>query len=109
MAALYFLAGAYHFIKPAFYRPIMPRWLPAHDALIYASGVAEMALAVGLLFPQTRTLAAWGIVLMLVSFFAIHIDMVITPGASRGLPQWALYTRIVVQFGLIYWAWRYTQ
>ena len=35
-------AGAMHFIRPWFYKPMMPAWLPAHDELIVASGVTEI-------------------------------------------------------------------
>ena len=33
MAGLYVLAGAMHFLRPDAYRPMMPPWLPAHEAL----------------------------------------------------------------------------
>jgi len=43
----------------------MPKFLPAHDLLIYLSGVAEILLGIGVLFPQTRILALWGLIAMI--------------------------------------------
>ncbi len=109
MAALYAVAGVMHFVRPGLYLGIMPRWLPAHGALVLLSGVAEVALAVGLLFGATRAYAAWGIIAMLAVFLLVHFDMALTPGAGKGLPGWALWARIAGQFALMAWAYRYTQ
>ncbi len=109
MALLYAAAGVVHFVKPEFYLGIMPRWLPAHGPLILLSGIAEIALGVGLLFEATRVWAARGIIAMLAVFLLVHFDMALKPGASKGLPNWALWARIAGQFLLIAWAWRYTQ
>ena len=75
MAFLYIAAGVYHFVKPKFYLYMMPPYLPAHKLMVSLSGVAEIALGIMLLFPQTRSIGAWGIILMLISFFTVHIYM----------------------------------
>lgn len=36
-------AGARHFAIPKSYRRIMPPYVPAHRAMVYASGLAEIA------------------------------------------------------------------
>ena len=38
----------------------MPRYLPAHRELVYASGVAEIAGGAGVLHPRTRARARAG-------------------------------------------------
>jgi uncharacterized membrane protein len=43
----FILAGALHFVMPETYEKIVPRYLPARRALVYASGVAEIAAAPG--------------------------------------------------------------
>ena len=53
----------------------MPKFLPAHDLLIYLSGVAEILLGIGVLFPQTRILALWGLIAMLIVFLIVHVNM----------------------------------
>ena len=69
MGIIYAILGVLHFTNTGFYRPLMPKFMPSHDLLIYLSGVAEIILGIGVLFPQSRNLALWGIILMLLVFF----------------------------------------
>jgi uncharacterized membrane protein len=76
--ALGFLAsGAVHLAKPEFYEPIMPSWVPSHREVILGSGVAEIALAAGLLTPATRRLAGWGSVALLLGVYPANIKMAV--------------------------------
>ena len=75
MGVLYTVLGFLHFTNTGFYRPFMPKSLPAHDLLIYLSGIAEILLGIGVLFPQTRNLALWGIIAMLLVFLLVHVNM----------------------------------
>jgi len=84
MGVLYTVLGILHFTNTGFYRPFMPKFLPTHDLLIYLSGVAEILLGIGVLLPQTRTLALWGIIAMLLVFFLVHINMLF-PANSLGI------------------------
>lgn len=104
MAAMYIFAGTMHFIKPKAYLRIMPRYLPSHKALVFWSGVAEIALGLGLCFTLTKNLAIWGIIVMLVVFLLVHFYMLSGEKASAGIPKWVLLLRIPMQFGLMYWA-----
>ena len=106
MSLLYTAAGIYHFIKPKFYLAIMPPYIPNHSLMILLSGIAEVVLGLALLFPATRSLAAWGIILMLIVFLPVHIYM-ISSGKFAKIPELILYVRILLQFVLIYWAYRY--
>ena len=100
---LYAVLGILHFTNTGFYRPFMPKFLPAHDLLIYLSGVAEILLDIGVLFPQTRTLALWGIIAMLIVFLIVHVNMLL-PANGLGISPWILWLRLPIQFLLIYWA-----
>ena len=74
--ALGFLgSGVVHLVRPQVYEPIMPAWVPAHREVILGSGVAEVALAVGLLTPATRRLAGWGSVALLLGVFPANLKM----------------------------------
>jgi uncharacterized membrane protein len=42
------VSGVAHLVRPQLFEQIMPHRLPAHRGLVYASGVAELACAVGL-------------------------------------------------------------
>lgn len=107
MASMYIIAGIIHFIKPRMYERIMPRYLPAHRALVYLSGAVEIILGIGLLFEETRALAIYGIIIMLCFFLLVHFYMLSSKKAGAGIPQWALVLRIPLQFFLMYWAWFY--
>lgn len=105
------LAGLNHFLDPDAYVAMMPDALPAHLALVYISGVAEIAGGLGLILPQTRRLAAWGIVLLLLAVFPANINMAINdiPLDGRDLPAWALWGRLPLQALFIAWACWYTK
>ena len=107
MAGLYIVAGLFHFVKPKMYEAIIPPYLPSHRALVLISGFFEVAFGAGLLFVETRSLSAWGIILMLLAFLPVHIYM-LQSEKFRKIPRWALWVRIPLQFLLIYWAYQFT-
>ncbi len=104
---MYVFGGLMHFIKPKAYMRIMPRYLPNHKALVFWSGVAEIALGIGLCFSSTKNIAIWGIVAMLGIFLIVHFYMLSGEKASAGIPKWVLILRIPLQLGLMYWAYWY--
>ena len=67
MALLYIIAGVLHFIKPEFYLPIMPRYLPYHLELIYLSGFCEILCGLLLFFKHTQALGAWLTIALLIA------------------------------------------
>lgn len=105
MAGLYVIAGIMHFIKPKLYWRIIPPYFPNPKALVVWSGIAEIALGLGLLIPASKNLSIYGIIAMLLLFLSVHFHMLKDKKAASGLPKWALILRIPLQFGLIYWAW----
>jgi uncharacterized membrane protein len=106
-AIVYIVAGLNHFISPKTYLAIMPPYIPAHEQMVMLSGVAEVVLGVGLLFPATRPLAAWGLVLLLIAVFPANVYMV-TSNRFRRFPAWLRWARLPLQGILIWWAYRYT-
>ena len=107
MAGMYVAAGILHFVKPAAYMRIMPRYLPAHKELVYLSGIAEILLGIGLCIPILKDWAIYGILLILAVFLLVHLYMLSGEKASAGIPRWLLLLRIPLQFGLMYWAYWY--
>ncbi len=64
LAAFYALAGVIHLVRPAPFLTIMPGWVPAPEAVVLWTGVAEIAGAVGLVqpfSPRLRRAAGWGL------------------------------------------------
>lgn len=111
LTVLMVLAGVNHFVSPDPYVAMMPAALPAHLALVYVSGVAEIAGGLGLILPRTRRAAAWGLVLLLLAVFPANVNMAVNhlPLGERTLPAWALWGRLPLQAVLIAWAWWYTR
>lgn len=75
----YVLAGTLHFIQPEAYLRIMPTYIPAHLFMVRASGICEILGGAGLLVPQTRRAAAWGLVALLIAVFPANIYMATNP------------------------------
>ncbi len=110
MAILYFLAGLNHFRDPQFYLDIMPSFFPIKEILNFVSGGMEVVLAIGLFSVSTRKISAYLIILLLISFFVVHIAHLFqTPDIYNELGKAAPYLRIVFQFVFICWAYKVGQ
>lgn len=107
-AVFYIWAGINHFRMPKFYLKMMPDYLPMPKQLVDWSGIAEIFLGIGLLFEQTRSLVAWGIILLLIAVFPANIFM-LTSGKFNKIPKWFLYARFPLQILLIWWAFSFTK
>src|SRR5687767_8636182 len=107
MATLYLVAGVNHFVNPSFYLRLIPPYLGDAELINIGAGLAEILLAVLLLFNRTRKLAAYGIVGMLIAFLPTHIFMLQKPAnGAVEVPGWILWLRLlVIQPLLILWAW----
>jgi uncharacterized membrane protein len=108
MAVLYVLAGSLHFVKPKMYLRIMPPYLPEPLFLVYLSGAIEIALGVLLFFGQTRSLAAWGVIALLIAVLPANIYMLQKGGEAFRMSDWVLWVRLPLQIVLMAWAFWYT-
>lgn len=112
MGVLLAFAGVMHFVRPDFYEPMMPPYLPWPLALIYISGIAEVVCGVGLLIPQTRPYAAWATIALLIAIFPANIHIAVNDvpvfGAAEGGGIWN-WVRLPIQGLLVWWAWLYTR
>ena len=107
LSFIFGLAGVFHLIRPKAFMRIMPLYIPYHKLLVYLSGIAEIFVSLGLLFTPTRIFSAWSIIFILILFFPVHIHMLVHKKASLNFPKFVLVTRLLLQFGLIYWAYLY--
>jgi len=98
-------AGIMHFVIPRVYESIVPDSLPAKRALVYASGVAEIAGGVGVLHPRTRGAASVWSVATLVAVFPANVHMALNP-ERYPVPggRAALLARLPLQALAIAWA-----
>ena len=105
MGLLYVVAGVNHFRVPRVYERMMPPWLPAHRELVLLSGAFEVLLGVGVVVPATRTLAAYGVIALLLAVFPANVQMFREPEKWAKVPRWLLVLRLPLQGLLVWWAW----
>lgn len=86
MGPAYAVAGLLHFVVPELYAQIVPPILPAPLALVYLSGVAEVAVGLGLLWPRTRAYAAWATIALLLAIFPANVYMATSSVVITGMP-----------------------
>ena len=98
-------AGIQHFIKPEFFMPFVPDFLPLKTTIIYASGVAEILVGVLLLIKKYAKIGAIGILVLLFLFLPIHIWDVFAEVPAIGSRKAALI-RLPIQFLLIFIVWK---
>jgi uncharacterized membrane protein len=109
MAMLYMAAGIYHFVNPRFYQKIMPTYLPWHIPLVYISGICEIVFALLLIPESTRPMAAWLIIILLITVFPANIQMTVSFWQKQYSGLWIALLRLPLQLVFIWWAWIYTK
>ncbi len=113
MGIMLLLTGSAHFLFPKSLDAIVPNFLPG-DARLWTniSGVAEFAVAVGLLAPidmkvggiRVRLIAAQSAFLLFLAVYPANIKMAID-WSDRTMPAPLIaFARLPLQFGLFYWA-----
>lgn len=111
LAVLMIAAGILHFVIPQPFIKIVPGLLPYPAALVYISGVCEIALGAGLFFPPARRLSAWGLVALFIAVYPANLNMALNHIKLTGIPDswWVHSIRLPLQFVLIAWAYWYTR
>lgn len=108
LVAVFGVAGIGHFVIPEPFERIVPNWIPQPRLMVYVSGVAELAGAIGLLMPAVRTAAGWGLIALLFAVFPANIKMLqlaIAEHASAWY-QLALWLRLPLQPLLVWLVWK---
>lgn len=108
-SGFFIYAGISHFKKAWFFYKITPpylqKWKKPINVIV---GVAEILGGIGLLIPQTRVIAAWGIILLLLAVFPANWYMYKSKGAGMKISQKFLLIRLPLQIVLLAWAYYYT-
>jgi uncharacterized membrane protein len=99
------VAGLMHFVKPKLYRQIIPPYVPAHEAVVYASGVAEIAGGAGLMVPRFRKLAGRWLIATLAGVFPANLHMAINSDRYHKVPgaPVSLWARLPFQGVFVAW------
>ena len=108
LAGFFAAPGTLHFVRPAAYARIVPDYLPAHRAIVLASGAAELTGAAGVLAARTRRIAGWWLVATLVAIFPANVHMALHPDRFPRLAPALLWARLALQPLAIWWVLRAT-
>ena len=76
-AVMFIMIGISHFAKKEQIEAMIPEGWPFRRGMNYVSGAAEVLLGIGVLFVQTRTISALGLLLLLVAIFPANIYVAI--------------------------------
>jgi uncharacterized membrane protein len=92
-------------VRPRLYLRIMPPYVPAPEAMVYASGVAEIAGGAGLIVPALRRPAGWWLIATLIGIFPANLHMALNAEKYDAIPggRAALWARLPLQAVLIAW------
>ncbi len=106
MAAAYIFAGVSHFRNPPFFLKITPPWVPQPEKVNLLVGAIEVGLGLALLFPTTRSLAAYGVIALLIAVFPANwYHHQKARKKQKGVI--ATLIRLPIQLLLIYWAYTF--
>lgn len=106
MCMFYVGVGVKHFTNPMWFIKIVPPILPYKLSLVYISGFFEILFGFLLLFPNTRYIAGWGLIMLLIAVFPANIYLAMTNGAALNTTPLIAWGRLPIQFILIaiaYW------
>lgn len=107
VVSAFLVSGVVHLVKPKVFKPLIPKWLPAHREVIGASGIAELVCAVGLLVPASRRAAGVASAALLVAVFPGNVQMTVDALAGTNRTRQAItLARLPLQLPLIRAAWR---
>ena len=101
LAILLIFGGVQHFIEPDNYIAFVPSFLPFTSVIIYVSGLLEILFGIALFFKKYANIGAWGILILMLLFFPIHIWDVFSDTPAIGSHKAALI-RLSIQFLLIF-------
>ncbi len=101
----FIFAGAMHFVIPKVYKRIVPPYIPAPQAMVYASGVAEIAGGAALLAAPTRRAGGWWLIATLIAVFPANLHMALHPEEFSEVPGGAaaLWARLPLQAAFVAW------
>lgn len=106
LAALYLGAGVLHLARPNGFVAITPGWVPWPHAIVLATGVAEIAGAIGLMTERLRITAGWALAAYAVAVFPANIHHAVDAIAIGGvqLGWWYHAPRLALQPVIVWWA-----
>ena len=108
LAVMLLFTGSTHFtpMKEDFIR-MMPSWVPNPRAMVFFTGLCEIAGAIGLVIPVLQRIAAIALILFFLAVLPANIHAARAGVTLRGRPPTPLWLRIPMQIlfmGIAWWA-----
>ena len=106
MGIFYIIVGIKHFQDPNWFVQIVPPILPYKYELVYISGFFEVLLGILLMIPKFQSIAAKGLMALLICVYPANIYLAQTNGGALGISPLIAWGRLPFQFvfiGLAYW------
>jgi uncharacterized membrane protein len=86
---------------------MMPDWIPQPMALVYFTGVCEIAGAIGLLLPSVRQTAGLALIVFFIVVFPANVKAArsgVGLGGKRPTPLWLRASMQVLFIALTWWS-----
>jgi uncharacterized membrane protein len=106
LAVMLLFTGSAHFtpMKEDLIR-MTPRWVPRPRAMVFFTGLCEIAGAIGLVIPETRRTAGVALILFFIAVLPANIHAARASVTLRGRPATPLWLRVPMQILFIVLAW----
>ena len=96
---MFILVGVSHFAKPQKIEQMLQGLTRYAKLVNYFSGAWEILFAIGLIFPSTRLVSAFALIVLMVAVFPANINV------ARKQPGWYNTSRLFFQPIYIAWLW----
>jgi uncharacterized membrane protein len=107
LAAMFLFTGAAHFTKAKYSMARMvPQVFGNALAMVYFTGVCEIAGAIGLLLPRFRSIVGICLIALLIAMFPANVKAAREHLMVAGRPATALWLHLPMQLAFIALAWR---
>ena len=105
IAVFFFLFSLVHFLFADVLVELMPSYLPLHRELVILTGIIELMGSIGLLFPQSRLLSAYGLIALLIAVLPANINMAVNFKSFGDIPETFLFLRVPFQIAVMAFIW----
>ena len=109
MGIFYIIVGIKHFQDPGWFVQIIPPIFPFKYALVYISGFFEVLFGILLMIPKSQSIAAKGLIVLLICVYPANIYLAQTNGAALGISPLIAWGRLPFQFVFIGLAYLHTK
>jgi uncharacterized membrane protein len=107
LGLVFLFTASGHFLQTGPMAQMLPSWVPERTALVYLTGVLEIAIAVSLFFRRSRAAGAWAAAAVLIAFFPANVYAAFqhVPMGGHSWGPIYLLVRAPLQLFILWWIW----